>query len=75
MGLTHPQGIAGAVKFRDKSLTPEGVADSIRGDNTRFVTAQDAKAELGFFFNLLHTRQPALIGGKLPPDGFYYGAR
>ena len=63
------------VAKRIEMLTPEGVADSIRVDNTRFVTAQDAKAELGFFFNLLHTRQPALIGGKLPADGFYYGAR
>ena len=63
------------VAKRIEILTPEGVADSIRVDNTRFVTAQDAKAELGFFFNLLHSRQPALIGGKLPADGFYYGAR
>ncbi len=63
------------VAKRIEMLTPEGVADSIRIDNAHFVTAQDAKAELSFFFQLLHTRQPALIGGKLPPEDFYYGAK
>lgn len=56
-------------------LTPEGVADSVRADNTAFVTAREARPELEFFFNRLHARQPALIGGKLPPDDFYYGGK
>lgn len=52
-------------------LTPEGVADSVRVDNAVFVTARDARPELEFFFGLLHAKQPALIGGKLPDEGFY----
>ncbi|GAB1394448.1 ABC transporter substrate-binding protein [Rhodocyclaceae bacterium] len=52
-------------------LTPEGVADSVRVDNTVFVTAKDAQPELEFFFGLLQAKQAALIGGKLPDAGFY----
>jgi NitT/TauT family transport system substrate-binding protein len=60
------------VAKRVDMLTAEGVADSVRADNTAFVTAQDAKPELEFFFGQLHARQPALVGGKLPDAGFYY---
>ena len=56
-------------------LTPEAVADSVRVDNTAFVAAHEARSELEFFFGQLHRRQPALIGGKLPGDDFYYPAR
>ncbi len=59
------------VAQRIDMLTPEGVADSVRVDNAVFVTAMDAKPELEFFFGLLHAKQPALVGGKLPDDGFY----
>lgn len=63
------QLVAGHVKM----LTPEGVADSVRVDNAVFVTAAAARAELEFFFRLLETRQPALLGGRLPDAGFYLG--
>jgi NitT/TauT family transport system substrate-binding protein len=63
------------VAKRVDMLTAEGVADSVRADNTAFVTAQDAKSELEFFFGQLHARQPALVGGKLPDAGFYYAPR
>ncbi|MCW5581777.1 MAG: ABC transporter substrate-binding protein [Luteimonas sp.] len=56
-------------------LTAEGVADSVRADNTAFVPAREARPDLEFFFGQLHARQPALIGGKLPPDDFYYGGK
>lgn len=68
-----PDECGALVAKRIDLLTPEGVADSVRADNTAFVTAQDAKAELEFFFAQLHARQPALLGGKLPDSGFYYG--
>ncbi|RRD56449.1 ABC transporter substrate-binding protein [Comamonadaceae bacterium OH2545_COT-014] len=54
-------------------LTPEGVADSVRVDNAAFVTASAARPELEFFFQQLLARQPGLVGGKLPDDGFYLG--
>ncbi len=60
-----------AAKYID-ALTPEAIADSVRADQTAFVSAQDARPELEFFYQQLAARQPALIGGKLPDDGFYY---
>lgn len=67
----HPELCAAMVAKRAESLTPEAVADSIRVDNARFVSALDAQAELVLFFNQLLAKQPALLGGKLPDAGFY----
>jgi NitT/TauT family transport system substrate-binding protein len=71
----NPDACGQLVAKRVEMLTPEGVADSVRVDNSVFVTAREAKPELEFFFGVLHARQPALVGGKLPDAGFYYGAR
>ncbi len=71
----QPEACGAMVAKRIDMLTPEAVADSVRVDNTAFVPAREAKPELEFFFGQLHARQPALIGGKLPPDDFYYMAR
>jgi NitT/TauT family transport system substrate-binding protein len=70
-----PDDCGAMVAKRVEMLTPEGVADSVRVDNTAFVTAQEAKPELEFFFTQLHARQPALVGGKLPDAGFYYAPK
>jgi NitT/TauT family transport system substrate-binding protein len=67
----HPDACGQLVAKHVDLLTPEGVADSVRVDNAVFVPAREAKPELEFFFGLLHARQPALVGGKLPDDGFY----
>ncbi len=67
----QPEECGKLVASRVEMLTPEGVADSVRVDNAVFVTARDARPELEFFFGLLHAKQPALIGGKLPDEGFY----
>lgn len=40
--------------------------------NLEFVSAQDAREELEFFFSELSTISPELIGGNLPDDDFYY---
>ncbi|MDP1606073.1 MAG: PhnD/SsuA/transferrin family substrate-binding protein [Rhodocyclaceae bacterium] len=69
----QPDECGKLVAKRVEMLTPEGVADSVRVDNAVFVTAQDARAELEFFFGLLFARQPGVVGGKLPDSGFYYG--
>ena len=70
----NPEECGKLVAKRVDMLTPDGVADSVRVDNAVFVSARDAKAELEFFFGLLHAKQPALVGGKLPDADFYYGA-
>lgn len=67
----NPDECGKLVAKRVDMLTPEGVADSVRIDNTVFVTAKEARPELEFFFGLLHAKQPALLGGKLPDEGFY----
>lgn len=70
-----PDECGAMVAKRVDMLTAEGVADSVRADNTAFVTAREAKPELEFFFGRLHARQPALVGGKLPPDDFYHDGK
>ncbi|HEX6734082.1 MAG TPA: PhnD/SsuA/transferrin family substrate-binding protein [Azonexus sp.] len=67
-----PDDCGALVAKRVEMLSAEGVADSVRADNTAFVPAQAAKAELEFFFGQLQARQPALVGGKLPDAGFYH---
>lgn len=37
------------------------------------VSARDARPEIEFFFSQLAHLSPALYGGRLPPDDFYYG--
>jgi NitT/TauT family transport system substrate-binding protein len=59
------------VARRIEQLSPEAVADSLAVSQTRHVTATVAKPELEFFFAQLHAKNPALVGGKLPADGFY----
>jgi NitT/TauT family transport system substrate-binding protein len=70
-----PDDCGAMVAKRVEMLSAEGVADSVRIDNTEFVAAQEAKPELEFFFAQLHARQPALVGGKLPDAGFYYAPK
>lgn len=70
----QPEACGKLVASQVDMLTPEGVADSVRVDNTAFVTAADARAELEYFFQLLTEKQSGLIGGKLPDAGFYFGA-
>lgn len=63
-----------AVAARIDLLSAEAVADSIAVSQTEAVPAAAARAELEFMFGHLHAKNPALIGGKLPDDGFYAGA-
>lgn len=69
----NPDECGKAVAARVDALTPEGVADAIRADPSTMLTALDARKELSFFYEQLRQHQPALIGGKLPPDAFYHG--
>ncbi|HEX2530716.1 MAG TPA: ABC transporter substrate-binding protein [Burkholderiaceae bacterium] len=56
-------------------LTPEAVADAIAVSQLDAVPAARARGELTFFLDQLRARNPALIGGKLPDDGFYAASR
>ncbi len=54
-------------------LSYDVVYNSIPNNNLLYVSAQDAKAALVEYFNLLAETNIALIGGMLPDDSFYYG--
>ncbi|MBV2234937.1 MAG: ABC transporter substrate-binding protein [Sterolibacterium sp.] len=68
----QPEDCAALAVKHINMLSKEAIADSIRADRTAFVTAQEARPELEFFYQQLHARQPALIGGKLPDAAFYW---
>ena len=70
--LEHPDEAGMIVAERIDMLTPEAVSDSIKVSQFRYVTAPEARGELEYFFQILIEREPSLIGGKLPDDGFYY---
>lgn len=70
----EPQACGEMIARRIDMLTPEGVADSLRTDAFAFMAASAARPELEFFYQQLLARQPGLVGGKLPADGFYLPA-
>ena len=63
-----------AVAARIDMLSPEAVADSIAVSQLEAVSIAEARAELEFMFGKLVAKNPALVGGKLPDEGFYAGA-
>ncbi len=70
--LEHPDEAGEMVAKRIEMLLPEAVSESIKVSQFKHVSATEAREDLEYFFELLHKRTPALIGGKLPDDGFYY---
>lgn len=70
--IDNPDEAGKIVAERIDLLTPEAVSDSIKVSQFNDVSAKDARKELEYFFNILQSKTPALIGGKLPDDGFYY---
>ncbi len=52
-------------------LSAEAITDSLAVAQMEAVPAAQAQAEVEFFFDQLLQRNPALIGGKLPPADFY----
>lgn len=53
-------------------LEADAIADSMKYVQLNDVNAQDSKADLEFFFNILKNNNLKSIGGKLPADSFYY---
>lgn len=69
----HADACGAMVAKKIDMLTPEAAADAIRLGRNQFLTAQQARPELEAFFNALLSKQPAIVGGKLPDAGFYSG--
>jgi NitT/TauT family transport system substrate-binding protein len=53
-------------------LTPEAVADAVATSRMEDVSAVQARPELEFFFGHLLASTPAVVGGKMPGDAFYF---
>ncbi len=70
--LEYPDEAGKIVAEHIELLTPEAVSDSIKVSQFKHVSANDARVELDYFFNILLESTPAVIGGKLPDDGFFY---
>jgi len=63
-----------AALIAEAGIIPDaGLAEkAIPYSNIVFKNAQDAKAEIGGFLQVLYDFNPASVGGALPDDGFYY---
>lgn len=68
----HPELAGQLVAKRIEMLIPEAVADSIRVSPFDVANATSAQKALEFFFTALKEQNPAVIGGKLPDQAFYY---
>jgi NitT/TauT family transport system substrate-binding protein len=55
-----------------QAFTPELLANAIPRMNLLFVSSKDAKEDFLAFINFLNSKNPNLIGGKVPNEGFYY---
>ncbi|MFP5382885.1 MAG: ABC transporter substrate-binding protein [Gammaproteobacteria bacterium] len=71
----NPDDCGKRVAARIDLLMPEAVADSVRAGGLDAVPAVKARPEVEFLFDKLLAKNPALIGGKKPDDGFYGGQR
>lgn len=56
----------------DYGFTYEIMVEAIPKSNIGFMNATDAKNNLEYYFEIILDLNSALVGGKLPDDGFYY---
>lgn len=69
---TNPAESATMIAKYQEGLEPQFIENLLPYLNIEFVTAQEAKEELEFFFEQLASLSPDIIGGKLPDNAFYY---
>lgn len=67
-----PEAAGELLASYQEGLDPTFIAGLLPYLNIEFVTAQEAKEELEFFFEQLASLSPDIIGGQLPDDDFYY---
>ena len=71
--MEHPEETAAMVVKHIPQLDEKGVAEAMKNVILKSVDAVDARPKLEAFFKVLHTSKPALLGGKMPDDNFYFG--
>lgn len=67
----HAQDCGALLARHVELVGADAIADSIALGRLEAVPAARARAELEFFFGQLLARDPAVVGGRLPPDAFY----
>ena len=71
--LDNPEEAA-ALAAKHLEMQAPMVQKAIPNMGLCFKSAEDAKAELDTFYNLLNDFDPTMIGGKLPDEAMYYHA-
>lgn len=70
--MKNPEETAKMVVKHIPQLNENAVAEAMRNVILKSVDAKDVQPQLEEFFNILYKSKPALIGGKLPDDTFYF---
>ena len=73
--MAHPEETAKMIVKYIPQLNEKGVAEAMRNVILKAVDAQDGRKKLEAFFTILEASKPALIGGKMPDDNFYFGSK
>lgn len=69
----YPSDAAQLAVELQMGLASEIIASAIQNSNLRYVSAKNSKEDIVSYFGLILSMNPALIGGQLPNDLFYYG--
>ena len=71
--MANPEKTAKMVVKHIPQLNEKGVAEAMRNVTLKGVSAKDARKRLEAFYTVLKNEKSALVGGKLPDNGFYFG--
>ena len=71
--LAHPEEAGQIVARHLKQVSPEAAARALEVSPMEALTAAEAEEELRFFYQVLQKANPAIVGGKMPPDDFFRG--
>lgn len=64
--------MAGELAEKYINANTELIAKSIAGFNFSFMAASEIAADVNKYFELLYSMKPAVVGGKMPDEGFLY---
>ncbi len=70
--MAHPQEASQLGAEEIKAIPPAVMAAALPYIQFDFTSAREAREEVEFFLSEMHSLSPELIGGRLPPDEFYY---
>ena len=65
-------GIAASLEAIEFGLPAKIIESAIPNSHLVFETADKSKVDLEFYYNKIMELNPALLGGRLPDEGFYY---